>query len=374
MTYYTKEDYIFHSVKDVLKPTICKSCQADGQRIYGACEQCLKNQAHNKEYCETHLFEVATEVADYHSSDYDTIKSVRYHLENEKPYLYYGIELEIGFDEDLLQVVRYDDYDERVLSDDCRDMLEEFEKATHGIFGAKEFDSTVRNGIEFISRPMSYAAWTDKNTVQYLKDGMEILKNYGALVDQPDGHGMHIHISRKFFDFDSNGRNNDAERAYKDMDWLFQFFQPELEKIGGREYREYCDSKMMKLKQRYGIGEVRSSECYADLKLTGVMKKGGDMADGDHHNAVITSGRTIEARIFHSTVDYEQILGNIELVRNFAHAVRDESTTGKTLNNILHTKDNLFLDTVLDKVRKRCYKQKKEFDLEKVVEDEMEIK
>ena len=109
-------------------------------------------------------------------------------------------------------------------------------------------------------------------------------------------------------------------------------------------------------------------------KLTGTMKKGGDMADGDHHNAIITSGRTIEARIFHSTIDPEQILGNIELVRNFAHAVRDESITGKTLNNLLHTKDNLFLDDVLNKVRKQCYKRKQEFDLEKVVEDEMEIK
>lgn len=371
--YYTKEDYTFHSIKDELKPTICKSCIADGHRIYGTCAECLKNQAYNKEYCETHLFKGSTEVADYHSSDNDTLKCVPYRMHGERPYLYYGFELEIGFDEDMLQVVKYDDYDERVLSDDCMEMLEAFEEATGGIF-AKEFDSTVHNGIEFISRPMPYETIIDKDTVGKLEAGLKVLKDYGALLDQPDGHGMHIHISKKFFDFDSNGRNNDAERAYKDMDWLFQFYQPELEKLGGREYREFCDSKIMKLKQRYGIGRVCCNEYYADLKLTGTMKKGGEMADGDHRNAIIKSGRTIEARIFHSTVDIEQILANIELVRNFAHAVRDESTTGKTLNEILHTKDNLYLDKLIDKVRKRCFKSKQEFNLDKVVEEEMEIK
>ena len=104
------------------------------------------------------------------------------------------------------------------------------------------------------------------------------------------------------------------------------------------------------------------------------MKKGGAMARNDHYSAIIESGNTIEARTFKSTLEVEQIIGNIELMRNFAHAVRNEEITGKTLNNLLHTKDNLYLDKLLNTVRKRCYKNKQEFDLEKVEQDEMEIK
>jgi hypothetical protein len=61
-------------------------------------------------------------------------------------------------------------------------------------------------------------------------------------------------------------------------------------------------------------------------------------------------------------------------MRNFAHAVRSGEIVGKSLNDILHTKDNLYLDKVLDEIRKQCFKTKTEFNLDKVVEEEMEIK
>ena len=383
MIYFDPNSSAFEKVKDKLKPTICKSCYADGDRTYGHCEQCLKNQAHNKEYCETHLFTVGTWVGDYHTDGaYRTMKYVPYRKENEHPYLYYGFELEVGFDEDQLRVNYYDeDYgeDENEISSDCETMLEEFEKATQGLFASKERDSTVYNGIEFVSRPLSYTMISDPDTIKKLQDGLEVLKNWGAFEDQPYKHGMHVHISRKFFDFDDNGIRVDDDRdmAYQDMDWLFQYFQPELEKIGGREYYDFCEGKMAKIKRQYGIGkDLRNMGLWnVELDVKGKMKKDGtNMASDDHHAAVTLSGKTIEGRIFHSTLDAEQVIGNIEIMRNFAHAVRSGEIVGKTLNDILHTKDNICLDKVLDKVRKQCFKKKEEFNLDRVVEEEMEIK
>lgn len=384
MTYYTAEEDAFNNIKDKLKPTICKSCHADGDRLYGHCENCLKNQAYNKEYCETHLFTVGKWVGDYHTGgSYYTMKTVPYRKENEHPYLYYGFELEVGFDEDELKVhyynEDYDEYDECEISSDCETMLEEFEKATQGLFASKEFDSTVYNGIEFVSRPMSYLAITDPDTIEKLQAGLEVLKKWGAFEDQPYKHGMHVHISKKFFDFDENGtRVSDArDKAYQDMDWLFQYFQPELEKIGGRQYYDFCQGKMAKIKQQYHIGtDSRNAGLWnIELDIKGKMKKQGTlMADGDHHSAVTLSGKTIEGRIFKSTLDLTQIIGNIEIMRNFAHAVRNDEIVGKTLNEILHTKDNLYLDKLLDNVRKQAFKSKTEFNLDRVVEEEMEIK
>lgn len=381
MIYYSPEDPAFENIKDKLKPTICKSCYADGDRTYGHCEQCLKNQAYNKEYCETHLFTTGTWLGDYHTGgSYHTMKYVPYRKNNEHPYLYYGFELEVGFDEDQLRVNYYDeDYgeDECEISSDCQEMLEEFEKATQGLFASKERDGSVYNGIEFVSRPMPYSTIIDPDTIKKLEKGLEVLKNWGAFVDQPYKHGMHVHISRKFFDFDENGtRVCDArDKAYQDIDWLFQFYQPELEKIAGREYYDYCQSKMAKLKSQYRILDdgVRDDGLWK-IKLQGTVVKGGNMADGDHHSAVTLSGKTIEGRIFKSTLDINHVIGNIEVMRNFAHAVRSGEIVGKSLNDILHTKDNLYLDKVLDEIRKQCFKTKTEFNLDKVVEEEMEIK
>lgn len=381
MIYYSKDNAAFEKIEG-LKPTVCTSCRADGDSTYGHCEECLKNQAYNKEYIETHLFVCDDTLRQYHDNGrHNVFKSCPYRMPNEKPYLYYGIEIEVSFDEDYLKVNYYnDDYydDNEETSDDCADMLKEFAKITQGLF-IFERDGSLTNGVEFISRPLSYAQWTNPDTIDKIEKGMALLKQWGAFKDQPDTNGMHIHISRKFFDYGGGERAkkiNGVDNMYKDMDWLFQYYQPELEKIGGREYTQFCASKMSKIKDRYSLGSQRNRDSLwnVELEVKGKMKKGGRMACGDHYSAVIESGNTIEARIFNSTLDVMQIIGNIELMRNFAHAVRDEEITGKTLNNLLHTKDNLYLDKLLDSVRKKCYKNKTTFDLDRVEEDEMEIK
>lgn len=377
MIYYSKDNVAFENIEG-LKPTRCESCRADGDSCYGHCEECLRNQAYNKEYIETHLFICDKGLGCYHSTGrHSVFKQTPYRMPNEKPYLYYGIEIEVSFDEDYLKVnyVNDDYYDDNEeTSDDCEEMLMKFSEITGGLF-IYERDGSLTNGVEFISRPLSYAQWTNPDTVKKIEDGMEYLKSRGAFKNQPSTNGMHIHISRKFFDYGKSKRGN-LDKMYQDMDWLFQYYQPELEKIGGREYTQYCDSKMNKIKERYNIGNrtARDGLWNVELEVKGKMKKGGRMASGDHYSAIIESGNTIEARIFNSTLDTTQIIGNIELMRNFAHAVRDEEITGKTLNNILHTKDNLYLDKLLDSVRKDCYKKKETFEIDKVEQDEMEIK
>ena len=372
---YSKENFAFRNINE-LKPTLCASCKADGYAIYGTCEKCLRNQAWNKEYVETHLFVVDDMLEGYHctGNGHDTFKRTFYRKENEHPYLYYGIELEIGFDEDETKVFEDEDYDDYSETDQIESILQKFSEITEGMF-VYEKDGSVTNGVECISRPTSIAQWTDPKTVEKLKNGLEYLKSEGAYVDQPDGNGMHIHISSKFFDYGKMKRENKNE-AYKDMDWLFQFFQPEIEKLSGRKYTSYCQSKVENIKRQYGIGQdARYNDLWnIELEMKGKMKKGGNIPMSNHRYALEMSGPTIEARVFKSTIDYKHVLANIEFMRNIAHAVRNESTEGKTFRELLHTKDNLFLDEWVENVRKKCFKNKEKFDLDKVTENEMEIK
>ena len=372
---YSKENFAFRSI-DKLKETSCKSCIADGNVRYGTCEKCLRNQAWNKEYVETHLFIADDELQNYHCSScgHDTFKRTVYRKKNEHPYLYYGIEIEVGFGYDDVQVFQDEDYDDWSPTSQISGILEEFSRITGGMF-IYEKDGSVENGVELISRPTSYAKWVDKDTVKKLKDGFQYLREQGAFMEQPAGNGMHIHISTKFFERGEIKRENYVE-AYKDLDWIFQFFQPEIEKIGGREYTGYCQSKIEQIKRTYGIGDNNRSERYwnVEMKVQGKMKKGGEIPVSGHRFALELSNNTIEARVFASTIDYKQVLANIEFMRNLAHAVREEEIDGKTFNQIMHTKDNLYLDNLVQDVRKKCYKRKEEFNLEKVAENEMEIK
>lgn len=366
-------DTVDGSLKGKLKPICCKSCQDNGERC-GSCPTCLENQAYNREYMETHSFITDTNYQCYHYHGHDDIKSIPLRLPNEHPYLYYGIELEVEFDSGEVSVLDNDDdyYDEddRETSSDMERILERFSEITDGLF-VYERDGSLDNGVEMISRPCSYAYWTSEDTVKKLKEGLEYLVDNGAYVDQPTSNGMHIHISRKFFD---NGNTHLACRgeAYKSFDWIFQKFQPEFEKLGGRKYTHFCESKADKLaKNLKEDARFRYSSYGVDIEMKATLKKGGEVGC-DHYCSVNLGGRTIETRIFKSTTDYKQVLANIEIVRNIAHAVREENIE-KSLDDLLHTKDNLYLDDLIRKTRQQCAKNHEEFDLNKMNDNKLEV-
>ena len=208
-----------------------------------------------------------------------------------------------------------------------------------------------------------------------MKAGFEYLKSKGAILDQPNTNGLHVHISSKFFEYGLKDSDYTAvENAYMNMDWLFQFFQTEIEKIGGREYTSYCQSKIAKIKSDYNIGRSNRNNKYnAEFELKGKMGK-SPMSSGDHYSAITMSGRTIEGRVFNSSIDYKQVLACIEMMRNMAHAVRGGEVVGKTLGEILATKESPYLDEVVAKLEKKYKKDTAEFNLDKVCEAEMEIK
>lgn len=356
------------SLKGKLKPMLCKSCIDDGYDCLGVCDTCLKNKAWNIEYLQTHTFVYDTEFGQYHQGNHNAIKGLTLRLPNEHPYLYYGIEVEVEFDRDYVSIYGGDDdcYDEDD-DDECDNysiqrILDKFSEITDGLF-VYEHDSSLDNGVELISRPCSYAFWSSDETVKKLEEGFKYLRNNGALIDQPITNGLHIHISKKFFD---RGTTSDEERVacYTNFDWVFQKFQSEIEKLGGRKYTSYCASKIDKIKNDIkGSWAVR---CYgAKLKTTCELEKadGGSIPHDDHSSAVNSDNRTVEVRVFKSTTDYKQILAYIEMIRNITHAVRDTDLK-LSLNEILHTKDNKFLDAHIQQVKMACGRSRNKLNLD----------
>lgn len=353
-----------------LKPICCKSC-SDNNLSIGDCKKCLENQAYNREWLETHPFIWDKIYRPYHTCDHDDIKQLPLHLPNEHNYLYYGMEIEVEFDDDIVRIYSPsdDDYDDDEDNWKIQEIINEASDIMEGMF-VTEADGSLANGVEFIFRPMTYGYLTSEDTIEKFKRFFKFLQDKGAYVHQPDTNGMHIHLSRKFFDYGNTKLANRGD-AYKSFDWLFQKFQHEFELLGGRKYTHFCESKASKLEKSL-TDNYYARNFNADVEVKATLKKGGNVPQGDHYSAVNLGGCTIEARVFKSTTDYKQMYANIELVRNLAHAVREENIE-KSLNDLLHTKDNKFLDEHIQRVKMQSAKSGDKLDLEKINDNAIEV-
>lgn len=351
MKYNTIIEYLLERGNTELRPITCDECRMDGCSV-GACQRCMSNQIYNDNWVETHNFIVDTMITGYHDGNtyHNLLKATPLREEDEHPRLYYGLELEVTFDD-------YGDYD---------DIACEFARITNGI-AVFEHDSSVDNGFEIIFRPISKRrAYREFGEGGAVRKGLKYLIEQGAEIHQPSTNGLHIHVSKKFF-----RSKGDLSKSEVELNWLFQIFQPQLEQLCGREYYTYCqgDKENTEAQLRNSLSSY--------ISFTGAkLKKGKGLNFDDHHTAINERNDTIEARIFKSTLNANTILAYIELMSNFAYMARDGEPEGKTLDEILHTKENLYLDNHILKCRRREFKKDKksiDFKAENKSEIELEV-
>ena len=326
--------------------TRCSECnETEG----GWCPRHLKEKIKEINAEQTTLWIYDDERRNYHESAHNRFKTLKYRLPHERPFLYYGIELEYLFNCPLNK---------------REQIVKEYIKATGGLFAA-EYDRSVDDlgcGSEFISRPLSYKAWTSDKVKQLMKKGEEVLKKYNVYDPQPDGCGLHVHMSKRFFEENTKKRVRDIKN---DIDWLFQYYQPEFEKISKRKYTRYCTSKAMRAQDKLkgmNMGNIKGS---LQIEKGGLMMSTG--SGETHHECINESRATIEARTFISMVHYEDIMAIIEFCRSIAHSARNEaSLSGVSLGDILYAKDGKYLPKYLAKI--------KDLDLDKKFKNKLEVK
>lgn len=328
-----------HTYQQNLHPEVwaeirnCKECHERGDK----CPKCLKREAEEKEAEETNLWIYNDNASPYHSPLNFKFKATKYREKHEHPFLYYGIENELLFNS----------------REPIDKIAKEYIQATGGLFVA-EYDRSVTNlgnGIEFISKALSYKKWSSEEVYQRLEAGNKVLEKYHAFRPQSEGCGLHVHMSLRFFEENTKKK---VKEIKSDIDWIFQIFQPEMEKFSRRKYTRYCASKAYRLKEI--MKNLRNNGYGFNLNPTMTLTKGNitqSLGSGDtHHDAIIQTNKTIEIRTFRSTIETEEILATIEFCRAIAHAARNmKLTKDTTLGDILYCKDSKYLDGYIKKYK-----------------------
>ena len=300
---------------------MCPECKRNGMPT---CPDCLINYGKQKNKLETTLFKLNSNrvVKRYHDPEDSFIKNTKLRMPDEKPYLYYGIELEmcIPFDSSVVNFTK--------------EML----KAGKGLFVA-ENDSSLDNGVEFISRPLSYKRWKSQEVQQILGEMRGIAIKYGYNLMSQDSAGMHIHLSSLFF---QKNTNKSRDEQIDDLNWIIQNYEKELRPITGRKPGNYNRSMFTNIEN--DLKSFIESRNLKQATITTKMDKA--RVPIDHHSMVSMSGlgNTVEIRAFKGTCDPLTIMARIELCRNLAHFARKYDIENMTLDKAFNCKQSPFLE------------------------------
>ena len=315
---------------------MCPECKKQG---YPICPDCLINYGKRKNKLETTLFQLKSNsvVKRYHDPEDTFVKNTKLRMSDEKPYLYYGIELEmcIPFNSSVINFTK--------------EML----KASKGLFVA-ENDSSLDNGVEFISRPLSYKKWKSPEVQEILSEMRGIAMKYGYNLMSQDSAGMHVHLSSLFF---QKNTNKSRDEQIDDLNWIIQNYEKELRPITGREPGNYNRSMFASIEK-----DLKSFIEMRNLKQATITTK-MDKAriPMDHHSMVSMSGsgNTIEVRAFKGTCDPLTIMARIELCRNLAHFARKYDIENMTLDKAFNCKQSPFLEKYIKENKIKVDSKKK---------------
>lgn len=300
---------------------MCPECKRNG---YPVCPDCLINYGKQKSKLETKLFQLSNNnrMKRYHDSEDRFIKTTRLRMPDEKPYLYYGVELEMC----IPFTMPIDNF--------AKEMLE----AGRGLFVA-EADSSLDNGVEFISRPLSYKKWKSQEVQQILAAMKSIAMKYKYDQMSQNSAGMHVHLSKLFFQ--KNTTKSQSEQI-DDLNWIIQNYEKELRPITGREPGEYNSSIFASIER--DLKSFIESRNIRQATITTKVDK--TKVPIDHHSMVSMSGsgNTVEVRAFKGTCDPLTIMARIELCRNLAHFARKYDIENMTLDKAFSCKQSPFLE------------------------------
>ena len=319
-----------------------RHCQDCRETDCGKCPKHMRLYAKAMEEERRQLWVTDVTRGGYHDCGHSHHKATPLLAEHENPYLLYGIEREFVFNTE----------------EDINEITKKYIEATKGLFVA-EYDrsvSDIGNGAEFISRPTSFAKWNELEDI--LMNGEEVLERYN--VREVRGCGLHVHISKKFF---KAVKDKDYNDILSDLDWIFQFFQPEIEALSQRPYTDYCMSKKARINRM--ILQNRLGFNLEGLRLgRGNLTRSSGSGD-THHDAIIETDKTVEIRTFKSLAKTKDILAILEFVRSVAHFVRDEKDVeGKYFSDIIFYKESPHL---------RKYVAKHRINTERKLETTLEV-
>lgn len=218
-------------------------------------------------------------------------------------------------------------------------------------------DSSINNGFEMKTVPITYNALTDKSNIDLMK-GLEGLKSLGY-TGENDTCGLHIHVSKDFIH--TSIMNYMIENGYSGLSREMLYLPHYL--MSNSMSNNWFDVVKFTRRERTNINRwakdradgasclilddiqaLKSPSSSNEVFVDRFKRRLNDNLSshaGDKYTALAAGkNATYEFRIFRGTTDYNVLMASIQYVKNLVHMSIDYSKDIIKLLNVINTSDS----------------------------------
>ena len=285
---------------------VCYDCRIHGD--YGQCPDCGNwFYYEDMRYSESEGYDYCEECYPYHESEL----IMDYHDFNDwEVYGEHGITK--GFELEISTNNRND------VVQDIHDILDDFV-----VF---ENDGSI-NGVEMITNPFTRDYWARKSVQDDIKNVFDVLEEHEC---GTNGCGLHVHVNR--LQLATGALSSDD--VIDNIIMIMETFKNELTKFSRRT--------------KSALNDWASFLTDDNETLTFKAIKDKKRCVGRYVALNLSNSKTIEFRIFKSTMKYNELMATLELVDNIVDIARKGNIDGLTWNDIVNFHGDFIQDYVND--------------------------
>ena len=223
-------------------------------------------------------------------------------------------------------------------------MLSNKIKSKFGKLFVCERDSSIGNGVEIISQPMTWKWFM--NHLDTFKELLNLCVESGFDSHTGDLCGLHVHIGREALcGFDNNNRSLNQNSVITNINYIMERYQNELFKFSRRtlnSYRHWCSSRtdLIDLNGHKFIDKERIGEASNDIT-------------DRYYSLNLCNEKTIEFRFLRGTLKWETFFISLNLLKNIIENSRKSSHVITLEDLIFNGLDDDFKKYAINYCKKR---------------------
>ena len=223
-------------------------------------------------------------------------------------------------------------------------MLSNKIKSKFGKLFVCERDSSIGNGVEIISQPMTWKWFM--NHLDTFKELLNLCVESGFDSHTGDKCGLHVHIGREALGgFDNNNRSLNQNYVITNINYIMERYQNELLKFSRRTRRSYsrwCSARtnLIDMNGHAFIDKYRISKVSNDIT-------------NRYYSLNLCNEKTIEFRFLRGTLKWETFFISLNLLRNIVENSRKSNHVITLEDLIFNGLDDEFKIYAIDYCKKR---------------------